>query len=75
MEKSKDTLSLGKKKQPAPRPFKGKVNKKYYEPLYGTKSCTYTGGKRGRKTISEKLAEKEITQFKKRKGEFIHYFD
>ena len=68
-------LSLGNKKISAPRPYKGVVNKKYYEPLYGTKSCTYSGAKRGRKTISEKLEEKKELQFTRKHGEFIFYFD
>mgnify|MGYP003115607438 FL=1 len=69
------SLSLGKKKIPSPRPFKGKVNKKYYEPMYGTKSCTYQGGKKGRKTISEILALKSETEFTKREGKRTIYFD
>lgn len=68
-------LALGKKKIPSPRPFKGKVNKKYYEPMYGTKACTYQGGKKGRKTISEKLALKSQTEFTKREGKWTIYFD
>lgn len=69
-----ETLKLGNKKIPAPRAYNGKFNKKYYEPLYGTIDCTYTGGKRGRKTISEKLEIQE-PKFKKNKGKYIHYFD
>jgi len=68
--------SIGQRKVEYPRPYKGVVNKKYYEPMYGTESCTYSGGKRGRKSISEKLEEKKnIIQFTRKHGEFIHYFD
>lgn len=74
--KKEKPLSLGNKHIPSPRAYKGVVNKKYYEPLYGTKSCTYSGGKRGRKTISEKLEEKESQiKFTRKHGEFIFYFD
>tara|TARA_R110000822_G_scaffold162762_1_gene303096 strand:- start:793 stop:1029 length:237 start_codon:yes stop_codon:yes gene_type:complete len=74
--KKEKELCLGIKKISAPRPYKGVVNKKYYEPMYGSKSCTYSGAKRGRKTISEKLEQKESQiKFTRKHGDFIFYFD
>ena len=73
--KKEKELCLGIKKISHPRPYKGVVNKKYYEPMYGTESCTYSGSKKGRKTIAEKLAITSEIKFTKKEGEFIFYFD
>ena len=43
--------------------------------MYGTPECNYTGEKKGRKSLSEKLELQKELQFKKTYGEYIHYFD
>jgi len=73
-EEEHTILKAGQRKVSHPRPYKGQVNKKYYEPIYGTPG-SYTGEKRGRKSISEKLEIQKDLQFIKKHGEFTHYFD
>lgn len=48
-----------------------KNRKKYYEPLYGTPSCTYEGNKRGRKSMEERQRPSLKVENKK----IIMYFD
>jgi len=75
MTDKKTILKAGQRKLSHPRPYKGQINKSYYEPMYGTPECNYTGEKKGRKTLSEKLELQKDLQFKKTHGEYIHYFD
>lgn len=70
MEQNK--LKFGNKKMLKKR---GSKDPKYYEPLYNTPDCTYTGKKRGRKSISEKLEELENNHLKKINKEIIISFD
>lgn len=43
-----------KKKMPFRDKEEEQPKKKYYEPLFGTPECTYTGKKRGRKSMEER---------------------
>jgi len=54
---------------------RGSQNPKYYEPLYNTPDCTYSGKKRGRKSISEKIEQYEKEKLKKINKEIIISFD
>tara|TARA_R100001440_G_scaffold16228_3_gene27631 strand:- start:976 stop:1197 length:222 start_codon:yes stop_codon:yes gene_type:complete len=66
------TQTIYTKKSPVRKNKIEDKNKKYYEPLYGTPECTYSGKKRGRK--SEKEKEKPILM-KFEKKNIIIYFD
>jgi len=73
------TQTIYTKKYPVRKkkmPFRSEENKKkkYYEPLYGTPECTYSGNKRGRKSMLE-IAEKQKPILKVEDKNIIMYFD
>jgi len=63
--------SSRKKDKNKPHQQSRSVAKKYYQPLYGTPECTYSGKKRGRK--SEKEKEKPLLKVEDKN--IIMYFD